>query len=225
MKFEEVLPALREGKQIKHNDSYDTFTMDLNWITDKRGNKFYGTIWNVEMRVLIDDNWEIVEEKKKVKLRDLTEEQYKKWFKENCIYMNCKTCPFCRAVCSLGNFCWVRNKDLYTDKFLDQEIEIEVHDLLTKEEKKYKITLTEFWNSKDKLAIHCDTEEKANKLLKAFDKLGKKWRRGDSYLKYNFYETYKEKICYSNWNTYDDVGYYKEDNVIIYEFDEVDLEN
>lgn len=236
---------------------------------------------------------------KKIKLRDLTEEQYKKWFKENCIYMNCKTCPFCRTVCSLGNFCWVRNKDLYTDKFLDQEIEVPdlltteektylenvlrpfkdkiiyikkqtigrnwaginiklesiiserlydiislpvfekdkyyknlevnrqytVEDLGLFEEKKYKITLTEFWNSKYKLAIHCDTEEKTNKLLKAFDKLGKKWRRGDSYLKYNFYETYKEKICYSNWNTYDDVGYYKEDNVIIYEFDEVDLEN
>lgn len=74
---------------------------------------------------------------KKIKLREMTEEQYKKWFKENCIYMNCKTCPFCRAVCSLGNFCWVINKDLYTNKFLDQEIEIEVPELLTTKEKDY----------------------------------------------------------------------------------------
>lgn len=41
--------------------------------------------------------------------------------------------------------------------------------------KHYKITLTEFWNSKEQLVIHCDTEDKANKLLKTFDKLGIKY--------------------------------------------------
>lgn len=227
---------------------------------------------------------------KKIKLREMTEEQYKKWFKENCIYMNCKTCPFCRAVCSLGNFCWVINKDLYTNKFLDQEIEIEVPELLTPkekdylkgvirpfkevvdyivkerddynikefiviricngeyitlphfnfneyyknmevcreytleelglfEERKYKITLTEFWNSKDKLAIHCDTREKAEKFIKQFkiiDKCGN--------FK-NYYKVYEEKTCYCNDYQYGDLEYFIENNYTIYEFDEVDLEN
>ena len=129
MKFEEVLPALREGKRIKHNDSYDTFTMDLNWIIDKRGNKFYGTIWNVEMRILIDDNWEIVKEKKKVKLRDLTEEQFEKWSKNNCTHkygVYCVGCPFDIVNCAdLNDNFWINHKDLFSDKFLDQEVEIE----------------------------------------------------------------------------------------------------
>ena len=75
--------------------------------------------------------------KKKIKLRDLTEEQYKTWRKENCTGANCNTCPFLRSVCSLEEFFWGKNKDLYVGKFLNQEIEIEVSDLLTKEEKEY----------------------------------------------------------------------------------------
>ena len=75
--------------------------------------------------------------KQKIKLRDLTEKQYETWCKENCDNMNCKTCPFYKVQCSLGEFCWVRNKDIYSNKFLDQEVEIEVSDLLTKEEKEY----------------------------------------------------------------------------------------
>ena len=125
MKFEEVLPALREGKRIKHNDSYDTFTMDLNWITDKRGNKFYGTIWNVEMRVLIDDNWEIVKETKKVKLRDLTRNQYSRRLLNYC-NSHCEHCCFNTVECCYtSKRCWLDNKELYSDKFLDQEVEIE----------------------------------------------------------------------------------------------------
>lgn len=220
MKFEEVLPALREGKKIKHNDSYDTFTMDLNWITDKRGNKFYGTIWNVEMRVLLDDDWEIVREPKKVKLKDLTEEQYKTWIKNHCDFEYCNECPFKKIYCvSTNEISWIKNKDLYSDKFLDQEIEIEVPDLLTKEEKKYKITLTEFWNSKNKLAIHCDTREKADKFIKESNKTDK-W--GDFG---NCYGVYKEKTCYCNEARFDELEYLRENNYTIYEFEDVDLEN
>lgn len=227
--------------------------------------------------------------KQKIKLRDLTEKQYETWRKENCDNMNCNTCPFYKVQCSLGEFCWVRNKDIYSNKFLDQEVEIEVPYLLTKEEKeylegvirpfkeiidfikkinsinrsvqfihiklcngevinlpyfnvneyyknlevnkqytikdlglfqnKYKITLTEFWNSKDKLAIHCDTEEKANKFIKESNKTNKWGDYG------NFYDDHKEKTCYSNDSDYYDLNFYKEDNYTIYEFDEVDLEN
>lgn len=231
----------------------------------------------------------------KIKLRDMTEKQYQTWLQNHCDFEYCNKCPFNKINCTFTtDFNWIKNKNFYSDKFLNQEVEIEVPELLTKEEKeylenflkpfkevidyiiktrdnynikefivirlcngeefylpyfnlneyyknmkiereytlkdlglfqtKYKITLTEFWNSKDKLAIHCDTEEKANKLLKAFDKYGKKWNSGDSYLQYNFYETLKEIICYSNRNTFGGVNDYKEDNVIIYDFDEVNLE-
>lgn len=88
-----------------------------------------------------------------------------------------------------------------------------------------KITLTEFWASKEKLAIHCDTEEKANELLQAFHKLGKKWSSDMSYLDCDYYSIYKQNTCYSNDNAYAYYNWYRKNGYTIYEFDEVDLEN
>lgn len=177
--------------------------------------------------------------KREIKLKDLTKEQWDNWVENNCnLKMDCENCPIYRGNCdsSENEICWINNKDIYSDKFLDQEVEIEIEneELLSKEEKEYlsniikpfrhrvisidkigynglyfisikiqsrftlnkidhidlplfntdmykgiesnkpytlkdlglfqentKITLTEFWNSKEKLAIHCDTEEKA----------------------------------------------------------------
>ena len=90
------------------------------------------------------------------------------------------------------------------------------------EKTKYKITLSKFWNSKEIFGIHCDTEEKSNKLLKAFDRLGKKWSTGDNYLKLNAYGDFKSKTIYYNDNTY---GYVNDCIGKIFEFNEVDLEN
>lgn len=66
---------------------------------------------------------------KKVKLRDLTAEQLKKWRFFNgctCIGMaNCSTCIFCSVYCDpVDEDCWIHHKELYSDKFLDQEIEV-----------------------------------------------------------------------------------------------------
>ena len=91
-------------------------------------------------------------------------------------------------------------------------------------QKNTKITLTEFWNSKEKLAIHCNTEEKANKLLTLFDKMGKKWFSGNSYLKVNCWDEYEKDTCYSNQYGYAEIDFYKKDNYTIYEFDDVDFE-
>lgn len=88
-----------------------------------------------------------------------------------------------------------------------------------------KITLTKFWASEEKLSIHCDTEEKTNKLLMAFDKMGKKWTNGTSYLSDNFYRSYTERTCYANDNCYAYYNWCKNHGYKIYEFDEVDLEN
>jgi hypothetical protein len=88
--------------------------------------------------------------KKTIKLRDLTEKQYAEWHHNHCELTNsynCANCIFRFVSCdydydnswvyypNTNKECWVNNKDLYSDKFLDQTIEIEVPDLLTEEEK------------------------------------------------------------------------------------------
>lgn len=90
--------------------------------------------------------------------------------------------------------------------------------------KNNKITLEEFWNSKELLAIHCKTEEQAIKLLEVFDKLGKKWRDGSKYLEYIYWEYEEENTCYDNTNGYSPLKWYKENDYKVYEFDDVDFE-
>ena len=93
-------------------------------------------------------------------------------------------------------------------------------------EKKVSITLKEFWESwknGERLSIHCDTEEKANILLKAFDKMGKKLGGIESYLKDNHWYMYQENTVYYNNGMYGDVNTDKSMNRIVYEFEEVDL--
>ena len=71
------------------------------------------------------DDWEIVKEAKKVKLRDLTERQYRE-YEKGCKERNCFECLFNNVVCNLDSFMhWIKHKDLYSDKFLDQEVEID----------------------------------------------------------------------------------------------------
>ena len=131
MKFEEVLPALREGIKVRRKSwnkrNYIVVEKD-NLIVDEN---------DYAIPFCIDDfsadDWEIVKEKKKVKLRDLTERQYEKWFKDNCCTKNgdekrsdCFDCVFHNVVCNLDLLmCWTKHKDLYSDKFLDQEVEID----------------------------------------------------------------------------------------------------
>lgn len=75
--------------------------------------------------------------KKRIKLRDMTKEQWEKF--ECGSNLRCEKCMFnpincCQDVYRLD---WTKHKDLYSDKFLDQEAEIEVPDILTKAEKEY----------------------------------------------------------------------------------------
>ena len=73
------------------------------------------------------------------KLRDVTKEEYSNLYKcNNCANNACKNCPLRFSTCSiLSDNCWVINKDMYSDKFLDQTIELEIPDILNKEEKEY----------------------------------------------------------------------------------------
>lgn len=62
-------------------------------------------------------------EPKKKKLRDLTPEEFDKW-KDNGCTKNCDDCIFYNVYCYTEH-CWVYHKNLYSDEFLDQEIEVE----------------------------------------------------------------------------------------------------
>lgn len=79
------------------------------------------------LQLFINGLYKIVKlpkEPKKKKLRDLTKEEYKKWLSKNCNGI-CGKCIFSCVYCGMRGNCWVNNKDFYSDKFLDQEIEVE----------------------------------------------------------------------------------------------------
>ena len=128
MKFEEVLPALREGKKIRRKiwgreRSFIVIKDDS--LVDNLGRDV--AIYTYGLKAI---DWEIVEEKKKVKLRDLTPEQFEKYCKnftgKYTYGTNCDKCVFHNVSCnSWYDSCWIKHKDLYSDKFLDQEVEIE----------------------------------------------------------------------------------------------------
>lgn len=107
--------------------------------------------------------------------------------------------------------------------------------------KNKKITLKEFWDNKIPKVIHCNTEEKAIKLLKVFDKMGMHWKNDGYYLDVgNRWGKYEENTCYSNYGTYGSVQdiknypkvFINEDDVLlskcvpytIYEFEDVIFE-
>lgn len=74
---------------------------------------------------ILNGNFKIVKIPKKKKLRDLTYDEWYKWKKKNCDNM-CGKCIFDNVKCGANSKeCWVNHKDLYSDKFLDQEIEVE----------------------------------------------------------------------------------------------------
>lgn len=75
----------------------------------------------------------------KKKLRDITTSEFEDWAKKRCGNSSfCANCTF-KFVHCLGNSVtvWTKHKNLYSDNFLDQEIEIEAKDVLDEIEKKY----------------------------------------------------------------------------------------
>lgn len=127
MKFEEAITFLKKGKKVRRKNSgwiecynyiyvnYSGYIVPLC--------KHFGD-YTLKIADFDADDWEIVTEKKKVKLRDLTAEQVKKWIDENCNRGDyCKDCPF-RCIECYDTF-WLSCKDMFSDKFLDQEVEIE----------------------------------------------------------------------------------------------------
>lgn len=119
---------------ITINESYRNYVFTkktLNNLSNKEIIELYKPYLKKKYDKLIGDKRvelmnEAKEEKKKVKLKDLTLEQYKKWEDKNCLNMKCEDCNFYKVSCDdRKDDCWIKNKDLYNEKFLNQEIELE----------------------------------------------------------------------------------------------------
>ena len=62
----------------------------------------------------------------KKKLKDLTLEELNGWRGRNCYKTLCGKCLFYNVQCNIHDVeCWAKHKELYSDKFLDQEVEVE----------------------------------------------------------------------------------------------------
>ena len=61
----------------------------------------------------------------KIKLRDLVEGEYPKWQQTNCSSDKCDNCIFNRGDCIYNAYRWIKDKSVFSDEFLDQEIELE----------------------------------------------------------------------------------------------------
>ena len=81
--------------------------------------------------------------KKLIKLRDLSKEQWDKNRDSLCKLNKGESCENCifqwvgGCSDSIYRSSWINHKDFYSDKFLDQEVEIDAPDILDEVEKKY----------------------------------------------------------------------------------------
>ena len=89
------------------------------------GDYAYNSFNNSLIIDLIKNPERIIKLPKKKKLRDLTPEEYKKWNDKKCKGNICDKCIFKNVVCSIEDCSWVNHKYLYSDAFLNKEIEVE----------------------------------------------------------------------------------------------------
>ena len=85
-------------------------------------------LWSITMGLLTGlYSYEIIPHKKK--LRDLTKDEWDEWKRVDCVKnfnSDCDNCIFRNIPCasSGGDNSWFNNQELYSDKFLNQEIEV-----------------------------------------------------------------------------------------------------
>ena len=75
--------------------------------------------------------------------------------------------------------------------------------------------------------VHCKTHEEAKRVLKLADEAGMKWCTNKSYIKYDMWNTYKDKTCYKFTNgSFGTIPYFKsKDFEIISSEKIIDMEN
>ena len=71
------------------------------------------------------------------------------------------------------------------------------------------MTLKEFFESNQLLAINLKTKEQSIIFSKEADKLGKKWSSGASYVECNFWDEYEGKTCYTNRGCFSFISHYE----------------
>lgn len=102
--------------------------------------------------------------KMKIKIRDLTLEQGKNY----CRGRDCEECLLHETTCH--HFCV--KKDLYSDKFLDQEIEIDVPEILEKKEHDYLEAIISPWREKVQYIIKGEGNDKSEYIGIVTDRCG-----------------------------------------------------
>lgn len=121
MRFDEILSELREGKKIRRR-----IWSSHRYIRQKK-NDFRNEIIDEENEVytllgsdLDAEDWEI--KMTKVKLRDMDTEQLSEYCKRH----KCGDCVFNKVACNWWEKdAWVKNKEFYSDWFLNWEVELE----------------------------------------------------------------------------------------------------
>ena len=83
------------------------------------------------------------------------------------------------------------------------------------------LTLNEFLNNIDDLCISCPTYEAAVALCMAFQKRGKRWRSGSSYIQNPSFRWYEENTVYSNKGSYADTSFACSHGYTIYKLNEI----
>ena len=81
----------------------------------------------------------------KKKLRDITKEEYYNWLTNDKNCQKCDGCIFSKVECQLNiDKCWINHKNIYSDYFLNQTIEVE-GEILTNKEKDFLFSLVELF--------------------------------------------------------------------------------
>lgn len=82
------------------------------------------------------------------------------------------------------------------------------------------MTIHEFFMSDKPMAIHCDTRDKAHRLLKLFHESDYRWHLGQRYIDIDEWESYGGQTCYSNKHRFASLNYYEENDYIILNCDD-----
>lgn len=140
LKLDNTLLGLYNNKLKENHTSYlllDYYENNLKYVIDSKydimkilnpdNNLFIKNYNGASALLALNFNnfswtWER-KEKQKIKLKDMTMKDYDKWQQKNCKGLNCRVCPFRLVRCSVLEG-WISNKDLYSEKFLNQEIEL-----------------------------------------------------------------------------------------------------
>lgn len=103
----------------KEYDNLFHFTKDFKCIDEYKTN--FGDMLNK----ILTGEYTIIKLSKMKKIKCLTKKEFSNWKDKHCKDLECKNCPFCATNCyAFLPTNWLDFKDRYSDKFLNQEVEV-----------------------------------------------------------------------------------------------------